>query len=111
MYAIRSYYGGRKLKSFFSVGWFPLLFAILIPLVNGVVFAMLSSVVTDDVSNRFMFAILAVITSYSIHYTKLYDNFCFRVAHSYVVFNHKRFVFDAYQTNKNKAFIRNVIFS
>jgi len=55
---------GRKLKSFFSVGWFPLLFAILIPLVNGVVFAMLSSVVTDDVSNRFMFAILAASASY-----------------------------------------------
>lgn len=55
---------GKKLKAFFSFGWFPLIFAILIPLINGSIFAMLSSLVTDDITNRFVFAILAASASY-----------------------------------------------
>jgi hypothetical protein len=55
---------GKKLKAFFSFGWFPLLFAVLIPLVNGCVVAVISQVVTDDITNRFMFAILAASASY-----------------------------------------------
>ena len=55
---------GRKLKSFFSFGWFPFLFAILIPLFNGCLFALLSSLVTADITNRFIFAILAASASY-----------------------------------------------
>lgn len=55
---------GRKLKSFFSFGLFPVLFAVIIPLVNGCVFAMLSSLVTTDITNRFMFAVLAASASY-----------------------------------------------
>lgn len=55
---------GRKLKAFFSFGWFPLIFAIVIPLINGCVFAILSSFVTQDITNRFMFAILAASASY-----------------------------------------------
>ena len=55
---------GRKLKSFFSMGIFPLLFAIFMPLFNGSVFAVASSLVTNDVSNRFMFAVLAASASY-----------------------------------------------
>lgn len=55
---------GKKLKSFFSFGSFPIVFAILIPLINGTIFALLSSFVTDDISNRFMFAILAASASY-----------------------------------------------
>ena len=55
---------GRKLKSFFAFGVFPFLFALIIPLVNGCVFAMLSSIVTSDVSNRFIFAVLAASASY-----------------------------------------------
>jgi len=55
---------GRKLKAFFSFGWFPLIFAIVIPLINGSVIALLSSFVTDDITNRFMFAILAASASY-----------------------------------------------
>ena len=55
---------GRKLKSFFSFGWFPIIFASIIPLINGCIFAMLSSIVTTDVSNRFMFAVLAASASY-----------------------------------------------
>ncbi|MBL7761146.1 MAG: sodium-dependent bicarbonate transport family permease [Sediminibacterium sp.] len=55
---------GRKLKSFFSSGWFPVVFAVLIPLVNGVAVALLSSLVTSDLSNRFIFAVLAASASY-----------------------------------------------
>jgi hypothetical protein len=55
---------GRKLKSFFSFGWFPFLFAVTIPLINGCLFAILSSFVTEDVTNRFMFAVLAASASY-----------------------------------------------
>jgi hypothetical protein len=55
---------GRKLKSFFSFGWFPIIFAILIPLINGCVIAILSSFITHDITNRFMFAILAASASY-----------------------------------------------
>lgn len=55
---------GRKMKAFFSFGWFPFLFALVIPLVNGSLFAYLSGFVTDDTSNRFMFAVLAASASY-----------------------------------------------
>jgi hypothetical protein len=55
---------GKKLKSFFSHGWFPFAFALLIPLVNGSIFAWLSGFVTDDISNRFIFSILAASASY-----------------------------------------------
>jgi hypothetical protein len=55
---------GKKLKAFFSFGWFPLLFALIIPLVNGSLVAVISDLVTQDVTNRFMFAILAASASY-----------------------------------------------
>jgi hypothetical protein len=55
---------GKKLKSFFSFGVFPLVFAVIIPLFNGCLFALLSSFVTTDITNRFMFAVLAASASY-----------------------------------------------
>lgn len=55
---------GKKLKSFFSHGWFPLLFALFIPLINGSIFALLSGFVTYDITNRFIFAVLAASASY-----------------------------------------------
>jgi len=55
---------GQKLKAFFSYGLFPTVFAIIIPLVNGCLTAVLSGMVTADPSNRFMFAILAASASY-----------------------------------------------
>jgi hypothetical protein len=55
---------GRKLKAFFSFGWFPFIFAMLIPLINGSIIAMISAMVTDDITNRFMFAVLAASASY-----------------------------------------------
>jgi hypothetical protein len=55
---------GKKLKAFFSFGWFPVIFAIIIPLVNGSLVAILSSYVTPDITNRFIFAVLAASASY-----------------------------------------------
>ncbi len=55
---------GKKLKAFFSFGWFPVIFAIIIPLVNGSIIAILSSYVTLDITNRFIFAVLAASASY-----------------------------------------------
>lgn len=55
---------GQKLKSFFSFGWSPVLFAIVIPIVNGSLVAVISSLVTQDLANRFIFAILAASASY-----------------------------------------------
>ncbi len=55
---------GKKLKAFFSFGWFPVCFAILVPLINGSLVAFISSVVVVDISNRFVFAILAASASY-----------------------------------------------
>jgi len=55
---------GRKLSSFLSNGWLPLIFAMIIPLVNGCVVAFITSTVTHDVANRFMFAVLAASASY-----------------------------------------------
>jgi hypothetical protein len=55
---------GKKLSAFLSNGWFPFVFAIVIPLFNGCLIALLSQVVTQDVGNRFMFAVLASSASY-----------------------------------------------
>ena len=55
---------GKKLKSFFSYGWFPVAFAIFIPLINGITSAYLSGFVTADLGNRFIFAVLAASASY-----------------------------------------------
>ncbi len=55
---------GRKIKSLISEGWFPIIFALIIPLVNGCAMAVLSSLVTDDVGSRFVFAVLAASASY-----------------------------------------------
>ena len=55
---------GRKLKAFFSFGLFPFVFAVIIPLVNGCLFGILSSLVTTDITNRFIFAVLAASASY-----------------------------------------------
>ena len=55
---------GRKLKAFFSFGLFPFAFAVIVPLMNGCLFALISSMVTTDVTNRFIFAVLAASASY-----------------------------------------------
>jgi len=55
---------GKKLKSFFSLGWFPIVFALVIPLFNGCLVAFLSEGIITDVANRFIFAVLAASASY-----------------------------------------------
>lgn len=55
---------GRKLGSLIKKGWFPFIFAISIPLFNGCIFGAMSSFVTDDITNRFIFAVLAASASY-----------------------------------------------
>lgn len=55
---------GKKLADFIKGGWFTFLFAIFIPLINGCVTAILSGLITEDIGNRFMFAILAASASY-----------------------------------------------
>lgn len=55
---------GRKLKTFFSYGWFPIAFAMIFPLINGMAVALLSGLVTSDPANRFIFAVLAASASY-----------------------------------------------
>lgn len=55
---------GKKLKAFFSFGWFPVFFAVIIPLINGCLIALMSAAVTAEISNRFIFAILGASASY-----------------------------------------------
>ncbi|TDE53880.1 sodium-dependent bicarbonate transport family permease [Flavobacterium sp. GT3P67] len=55
---------GRKLNDFFKSGWFSVFFAIVFPLINGCIVAFLSQFVTEDVGNRFIFAVLAASASY-----------------------------------------------
>lgn len=55
---------GRKLNDFFKSGWFTAIFAVVVPLINGCLAAWLSSMVTHDVGNRFIFAVLAASASY-----------------------------------------------
>ncbi len=55
---------GKKLNDFFKSGWFAAAFAILIPLINGCFVAYFSQIVTTEIGNRFIFAILAASASY-----------------------------------------------
>ena len=55
---------GRKLSDFIKKGWFALIFAIIIPVINGSLAAVISGVITESVGNRLLFAILAASASY-----------------------------------------------
>ena len=55
---------GRKLSDFIKNGWFTFAFAILIPLINGCLVAILSEYVTQEAGDRFIFAVLAASASY-----------------------------------------------
>jgi uncharacterized protein len=54
----------KRFSSFRKYGLFLSVFAILIPAINGCIVAFASSIVTDNVGNRFIFAILAASASY-----------------------------------------------
>ncbi|MFP4846885.1 sodium-dependent bicarbonate transport family permease [Winogradskyella sp. PE311] len=55
---------GKKLGSFLKKGWFALVFAIIVPIINGVIVAFVSASFTESVGNRLLFAILAASASY-----------------------------------------------
>lgn len=55
---------GRKLSDFIKKGWFAVLFAIVIPIVNGVIVAIVSGGFVTGEGNRLLFAILAASASY-----------------------------------------------
>ncbi len=55
---------GKKLGSLKEYGVFPYLFAIVVPLINGVIVCFISSLITDSIGNRFLFAILGASASY-----------------------------------------------
>ncbi len=55
---------GKKLGSFLENGWFAFLFAIIVPLINGSLVSVASSLVTQVEGERFLFAILAASASY-----------------------------------------------
>ena len=54
----------KRFSAFIRYGRFVTIFAIVAPLVNGTIVAILSGLVTESVGDRFMFAILAASASY-----------------------------------------------
>ncbi len=54
----------KRFAAFRKYGWFVTVFALLVPLVNGSLIALLSRLVTSEDGNRFIFAILAASASY-----------------------------------------------
>lgn len=54
----------KRFSTFRQHGWFVLLFAIFIPMLNGSAVAYFSEWITKDIGNRFVFAILAASASY-----------------------------------------------
>lgn len=55
---------GKKLKDLKEFGWFPLVFSVIIPLVNGLAVASFSALFIEGAGNRFLLAILAASASY-----------------------------------------------
>lgn len=55
---------GRKLSTFLNKGSFAFVFAVVIPLVNGIIVSLISGSFIEGDGNRFLFAILAASASY-----------------------------------------------
>ncbi len=55
---------GKKLRGLWKNGLSPILFAIITPLVHGVIMAMLSSFFLDSMGDRLLLSILATSASY-----------------------------------------------
>lgn len=55
---------GRKIKSLLKKGWFTFSFAIVIPVINGVVTAWISGFFIEEPGNRLLLSILAASASY-----------------------------------------------
>jgi uncharacterized protein len=55
---------GQKLKALIKKGWFTVSFAIIIPIINGCIVAVLSGFFMEEVGNRLLMSILAASASY-----------------------------------------------
>lgn len=55
---------GKKLSDFVKKGWFAILFAIIVPVINGAITAVVTSFFIEEVGNRFLLTILAASASY-----------------------------------------------
>ncbi|WNJ18289.1 sodium-dependent bicarbonate transport family permease [Pontibacter sp. G13] len=55
---------GRKLKTLTEFGAFPFLFAVVIPVINGILTVMVSGLFLESAGNRFLLAILVASASY-----------------------------------------------
>jgi hypothetical protein len=55
---------GEKLKVLIKKGWFTLSFAVIIPIINGCLVALISSLFMEEIGNRLLMAILAASASY-----------------------------------------------
>lgn len=55
---------GKKLSEFIKNGWFTIVFALIIPLINGCLIAYASAFVTPEIGDRFIFSVLAASASY-----------------------------------------------
>jgi hypothetical protein len=55
---------GKKLSIFWKNGYFPLAFSILLPLLNGILVALISGGITEGVGDRLLLAVLAASASY-----------------------------------------------
>jgi hypothetical protein len=54
----------KRIGIFKKYGWFVSLFAVIIPMLNGCIIAMVSGFITDQVGDRFLLSILAASASY-----------------------------------------------
>lgn len=55
---------GKKLSVFWKNGYFPLAFSILLPLLNGILVALISGGIAEGVGDRLLLAVLAASASY-----------------------------------------------
>lgn len=55
---------GKKLSTFIKKGWFALVFAIIIPIINGIIVAIVSGLFVTETGDRLLFSILAASASY-----------------------------------------------
>jgi hypothetical protein len=55
---------GGKLKALIKKGWFTLSFAIIAPVINGCLVALISGLLIAEIGNRLLMAILAASASY-----------------------------------------------
>ncbi|EAQ41819.1 sodium-dependent bicarbonate transport family permease [Polaribacter sp. MED152] len=55
---------GQKLKALLKKGWFTVSFAIIIPIINGCIVAVLSGFFMEEIGNRLLMSILAASASY-----------------------------------------------